>query len=606
MCRIFAAALIEGQVSFVLKTGLKRLEYGGYDSSGMATIKGNELQIKKGVGKLDEVDRAVRFDTLPGNIGIAHNRWATHGYPSVTNAHPQTDCKGQIAVVHNGVIENFYEIKEGLAARGHEFKSRTDTEVIAHLIEDYINVGKDFLNATISAVKELRGSYALAILYSGEPDKVILVKNESPLLLGIGNDGNYAASDPVAFVDHTNRIIHLEDGEIAVITPKNYAIYRVSDGVPISRETETVNIRVNDVDKGGYGHYMLKEIMEQPVAISYALNLQKPYLDVVSELIRRARITYLIGAGSSYHSCMAGSYMLSQIAALPTIPTVASEFIQQFGKTLNADSTVLLVSQSGETADVLKVASYARLKASTVISITNVISSTITRLSRAYIVQQAGPEIGVAATKTYTTQLLVFYQLAMEMARRYGAMTQAEESSYVKGLHELPHLASRVLESVDDPIKRIASELKNAGHIFFLGRGINTATAYEGRLKMLEISYIPSSAFSAGESKHGPIALIEKNSPVIFIAPDDSSRKVIMGNIMEIKARGGKAIIFGNETDSELKQASDEFIGMPPVDEMLSPIIYILPLQLLAYYTAVLKGYDPDKPRNLAKSVTVQ
>ncbi|MGC8558174.1 MAG: glutamine--fructose-6-phosphate transaminase (isomerizing) [Nitrososphaeria archaeon] len=606
MCRIFAAALVEGQVSSVLKTGLKRLEYGGYDSSGMATVNGNELQIKKGVGKLDEVDRAVRFETLSGNIGIAHNRWATHGYPSVTNAHPQTDCKGKIAVVHNGVIENFYEIKEGLAAKGHEFKSRTDTEVIAHLIEDYINAGKDFLNATISAVKELRGSYALAILYSGEPDKVILVKNESPLLLGIGNSGNYAASDPVAFVDHTNQIIHLEDGEIAVITPKNYKIYRVSDCMPISRETEIVNIQVNDVDKGGYGHYMLKEIMEQPVAISYALNLQKPYLDVVSELIRRARITYLIGAGSSYHSCIAGSYMLSQIAALPTIPTVASEFIQQFGKTLNADSTVVLVSQSGETADVLKVAGYARLKATTVISITNVISSTITRLSRAYIVQQAGPEIGVAATKTYTTQLLVFYQLAMEMARKYGTMTQAEESNYIKGLHELPHLASRVLESVDEPIKRIASELKNASHIFFLGRGINTATAYEGRLKMLEISYIPSSAFSAGESKHGPIALVEKNSPVIFIAPDDSSRKVIMGNIMEIKARGGKAIIFGNETDSELKQASDEFIGMPSVDEMLSPIVYILPLQLLAYYTAVLKGYDPDKPRNLAKSVTVQ
>ncbi|MDG6927967.1 MAG: glutamine--fructose-6-phosphate transaminase (isomerizing) [Nitrososphaerota archaeon] len=603
MCRIFAAALAEGPVGPVLKAGLKRLEYGGYDSSGMAAVDQGKLQIKKGVGKLDEVDKSVKFDELPGCIGIAHNRWATHGYPSVTNAHPQIDCTGKIAVVHNGVIENFFEIKERLAENGHEFKSRTDTEVIAHLIEDYIKKGMDFLNGTINAMKDLRGSYALAILYSAEPNTVILVKNESPLMLGISDEGNYAASDAVAFVDHTNRIIHLEDGELAVITPKSYKIYRISDGESVNHEIETVDISVSDVDKGGYRHYMLKEIMEQPVAISYALNLQAQYLDVVSELVRRSRITYLIGAGSSYHSCMAGSYMLSQISGMPTIPAVASEFIQQFGKTLNPDSTTILASQSGETADVLKVASYARLKASTVISITNVVSSTITRLSRAYIVQQAGPEIGVAATKTYTTQLLVYYQLAVELARKSGSITEA--NSYMKGLHELPRLAEKVLEDVSEPVNRLAAELKDANHIFFLGRGINTATAYEGRLKMLEISYIPSSAFSAGESKHGPIALIENNSPVIFVAPDDTSRKVIMGNIMEIKARGGKAIVFGDENDSELKQASDEFIGMPQIDEMLSPIIYILPLQLLAYNTAILKGYDPDKPRNLAKSVTV-
>ncbi|MEM3811310.1 MAG: glutamine--fructose-6-phosphate transaminase (isomerizing) [Conexivisphaerales archaeon] len=605
MCRIFAAALADGQVGPVLKVGLKRLEYGGYDSSGMATIDQGKLKIKKGVGKLDEVDRSVKFDELSGNIGIAHNRWATHGYPSVTNAHPQVDCTGKIAVVHNGVIENFLEIKEELAERGHEFKSRTDTEVIAHLIEDYIKKGMDFLNSTINAIKELKGSYALAILYSAEPDKVMLVKNESPLMLGIGDDGNYAASDPVAFVDHTNRVIQLEDGELAIITPKSYKVYRISDQGLVNHNIETVDINVNDVNKGGYRHYMLKEIMEQPVAISYALNLQIQYLDVVSELVRRSRITYLIGAGSSYHSCMAGSYMLSQISGLPTIPAVASEFIQQFGKTLNPDSTVILASQSGETADVLKVASYARLKASTIISITNVVSSTITRLSRAYIIQQAGPEIGVAATKTYTTQLLVYYQLAVKLAKKSGSITEMEINSYMKGLRELPRLADKVLKDVREPISKLATELKDAGHIFFLGRGINTATAYEGRLKMLEISYIPSSAFSAGESKHGPIALIENKSPVIFLAPDDASRKVMLGNIMEIRARGGKAIVFGNEVDSELKQASDEFIGMPQINEMLTPIIYILPLQLLAYNTAILKGYDPDKPRNLAKSVTV-
>ena len=606
MCRIFAATFKEGKVSPILKIGLKRLEYGGYDSAGMATINNGHLEIKKGVGKIDEVDKQVNFESLEGGTGIAHNRWATHGYPSVTNAHPLTDCTGNIAVVHNGVIENFLELKADLIEKGHEFKSRTDTEVVAHLIEDEIKSGKDFVDACLKAVKKVEGSYALAIIYSKEPDKIVLVKKESPLYLGIGSDGNFASSDPVAFVDRTNLMIPLEDYELAVITPYDHKIYSLKTETEITRKPVQIDIKPQMIEKGGYPHFMLKEIFEQPTSLYYAINIQKPYLEAISELMNRSKVNFLVGAGTSYHSCLAGSYMYSKIAGLATIPVVASEFIQQYGNTLDPDTSLLLVSQSGETADVLKVASYARMKASTVMALTNVVSSTITRLSRLYLVQQAGPEIGVAATKTYTSQLLIHLLLALEIGKRREKISENEINEYYSKIRSIPKIAESVLKDTDQKIKEVAEMLKDSSHIFYLGRGINTATAFEGRLKMLEIAYIPSSAFSAGESKHGPIALIEKNTPVIFIAPNDSSRKVILGNIMEIKSRGGKIITLGNAEDKELKDVSDVYVGMPESEDIITPILYVLPLQLLAYYTAVLKGLDPDKPRNLAKSVTVE
>jgi len=606
VCRIFAACLKGGKVSPILKTGLKRLEYGGYDSAGMATINKGNLEIKKGVGKIDEVDRIVNFESLNGNVGIAHNRWATHGYPSITNAHPLTDCTGEIAVVHNGVIENFLELKEELAENGHEFKSRTDTEVVAHLIEEEVKQGNDLVKACLKAIKRVEGSYALAIIYSKEPDKIVLIKKESPLYLGIGKDGNYASSDPVAFVDKTNMMIPLEDYELAVITPYYYKIYSIIDEKEILRNPVEIDIKPQMIEKGGYPHYMLKEIFEQPTSLYYAINLQKPYLYAIAELMSRSKVNFLIGAGTSYHSCLAGSYMYSKISGLATIPVVASEFIQQYGSTLDPDTSLLLVSQSGETADVLKVASYARMKASTVMSITNVVSSTITRLSRLYLVQQAGPEIGVAATKTYTSQLLIHLLLALEIGKKREKINENEYNDYHEKIRSIPKAAESVLKSTDQKAKQAAEMLKDSTHIFYLGRGINTATAFEGRLKMLEIAYIPSSAFSAGESKHGPIALIEKNTPVIFIAPNDNSRKVILGNIMEIKSRGGKIIALGTNEDKELKEVSDFYIDIPEADEVITPILYVLPLQLIAYYTAVLKGLDPDKPRNLAKSVTVE
>ena len=606
MCRIFAAALKEGRVSPILKAGLKRLEYGGYDSAGMATTIDGRLEIKKGVGKIDDVDKAVNFEALEGKVGIAHNRWATHGYPTVTNAHPLTDCTGNIAVVHNGVIENFLEIKQELEMKGHEFKSRTDTEVVAHLIEEELKEGKSFVQASFAAAKKLRGSYALAVLYAKEPDAIVLIKNESPLYIGIGKNGNFAASDPVAFADQANLMIPLEDKELAFITPHEYRIYSIETEKEIVKQPMSLNLTPQMIEKGGFPHYMLKEIFEQPVSLEYTRNVQRPYLEAAAEIMSRSKVNFLIGAGTSYHSCLAGSYMYSKLAGLATIPVIASEFIQQYGNVLDPDTSLLLVSQSGETADVLKVASYARMKASTVMAITNVVSSTITRLSRLYIVQQAGPEIGVAATKTYTSQLLVHLLLALEIGKRRGKISQKDYDEYYSKIKAIPKLAEQVLKSTEEKVKELAKELKDSTHIFYLGRGINTATAYEGRLKMLEVAYIPSSAFSAGESKHGPIALIEKNTPAIFIAPSDGSRKVILGNIMELKSRGARIITLGEEKDRELKEVSDFYVDMPEVDELLTPIVYVLPLQLLAYYTAVLKGLDPDKPRNLAKSVTVE
>jgi len=606
MCRIFAMASSKRQVAPVLKVGLKRLEYGGYDSSGMATIADGQLFVKKGVGKLEDVDKAVQFDSMLGKVGIAHNRWATHGLPTLVNAHPQVDCKGEVAVVHNGVIENFFELKEKLVKAGHDFKSRTDTEVVAHLVEDYMNQGQDFFGACLSTARSLKGSFALAIITKKEPDKLVVVKNESPLLLGLGEGENFAASDVVAFIDSTTRVIPLDDGEIALITPYSYEIHNISDGSKVEKRPVIMDVKVEQISKSNYEHFMLKEIMEQPISLRYTLELQKPYLDVLTELIDRARITYLVGAGTSYNSCLAGSYMYSSIAALPTIPSVASEFEEQYGRALDADSALLLVSQSGETADVLKVASFARLKASTVLAITNVVGSTITRITRAYIIQQAGPEIGVAATKTYTSQLLVHLKLALNLGRKRGKLSQLEMDQYEEAMKGLPLLTERILRSVQPKVKELAHELAAVPHIFFMGRGINTATAFEGRLKMLEVSYIPSTAYSAGESKHGPIALMEKGVPVVFVAPKDDSRKIMIGNIMEVKARGAKAIILGEEDDNEMRELSDFYLEMPPMMPVVTPVMYVLPLQLLAYYTALERGLDPDKPRNLAKSVTVQ
>ncbi len=373
----------------------------------------------------------------------------------------------------------------------------------------------------------------------------------------------------------------------------------------VSRKITIVSWSVEEASRGGYPHFMLKEIMEQPQSLRYALNLQEKYLEIVADLLDKSKNVYLVACGTSYHSCLAASYIYSYLAALPTIPVVASEFSQQYGRAVNVDSSVLFISQSGETADVLRAADMARNRAATVLAVINVLGSTLTRVARAYLHQQSGPEIGVAATKTYTGQLMVHLQLALTLAKRRGKVSQSEIDDMLEQMESIPYTMEWVLKDKQKLIERLAEKYLDKRHFFFLGRGINTATALEGRLKLLEVSYTPATAYPAGESKHGPIALIEEGFPVIFVAPRDSTRELIVGNIMEMKARGAKVITIGEEEDEELRSLSDDYIPMPPMHELLTPIIYIGPLQLFAYYTAVKKGLDPDKPRNLAKSVTV-
>lgn len=605
MCRIFGAVFKDGSVAPILRIGLKRLEYGGYDSAGIATIEANKIFVKKDKGKIDEIHRALNFDELPGNIGIAHTRWATHGAPSKINAHPHLDCSGEIAVVHNGIIENFLELKQELENLKHVFISKTDTEVVAHLIEEYYKRNRDFKQACFQAIRRLQGSYALAIISIHSKNTIVAARKSSPLLLGIGESMNFVASDAIAFLDKTRNAIPLEDGDIAFITQDSYEIYRLEDATPVKRRAIRIDWDLEMASKEGYEHFMLKEIMEQPISMRLSLGAQKQYIELVSDFMEKSTKNFLVGAGTSYHSCVAASYLYSKLASLATIPVIASEFIEQYGNAIDVNTTILFVSQSGETADVINAVDYARKKACTVLGICNVIGSTLTRMVRAYIHQQSGPEIGVAATKTYTSQLIIHLLLAISLARKRGKISQSEMDEIKEAISELPNLAEQILISKQRQMRDLAKIIADKNHVFFLARGIDYATALEGRLKLLEIAYIPSTAYPAGESKHGPISLIEKDTPVIFIAPNNETRKLIIGNIMEMKARNAMIITLGEQDDSELISLSDFYVDMPKIPSILTPILYVLPLQLLAYYTAVEKGLDPDKPRNLAKSVTV-
>ncbi len=524
----------------------------------------------------------------------------------MVNAHPHLDCAGRIALVHNGVIENFLELKEELLDKRHVFKSRTDTEVIVHLIEEAMKSEKSLLRAVMAAARRLRGSYALAVISVDEPDKIVLARNESPLAIGIGDGMNFAASDVAAFIEYTRKVIFLDNGEVGYITPTEARVFKLETGMEVEKRIVELDWTPEMAMKSGYPHFTLKEIYEQPHAIREALKTQEKYLDLITEFLDRGKDVFLLAAGTSYNACVAASYMFSKLARLATTPVIASEFIENYGKSIGIDTVILAVSQSGETADVLAAIEHARLSAATILGLTNVVGSTLTRVSRAYILQNSGPEIGVAATKTFTAQLTVLAQLALRLARKRGKLAQYEIDELKDELEKLPELVEKTLKISDEPVRRLAKELKDAGSIFFLGRGISYATALEARLKVMELSYIPCIAYPAGESKHGPISVIEPGYPVFFIAPQDSTRKQIIGNIMEMKARGAKIYCVGTEGDEELEENSDWWLGLPKVNEVLSPVIYVIPFQLLAYYLAVEKGYDPDKPRNLAKSVTVQ
>jgi len=607
MCGIFGSILKKGSAAPIIHAGLKRLEYRGYDSVGLATVDDGKLFIKKDAGKIDDVHRLLDLDAMPGRIGVGHTRWATHGAPYKVNAHPHTDCKEEVAVVHNGIIENFADLKAELEAAGHVFKSKTDTEVVAHLIEDSVKSGLSLAEAVRDAAKRLEGSFALAVVSTREPDKIVCARKESPLVVGINESEVYCASDIPAFLPLTKKALIIENGELVVLREGDYEIRRLSDWNVVPREPEVVEWNPEMAEKQGYPHFMLKEIYEQPDTLRNTLRLQNQFLDLMTEFLDRAGEVFLVACGTSYHACLAASYMFSKLAFLATHPIIASEFIEQHGRSVNIDSTILFVSQSGETADTLAALDHARLRAATVLGLTNVIASTLTRLARVYVCQQSGPEIGVAATKTFTSQLSVLAQLALRLAKKRGKVSHVEIEALEEKLEEIPGFAETILKTQSDKIKALAQKYSKSECFFYLGRGISSATASEGRLKLMEISYVPSIAYPAGESKHGPISLIEPGFPVVFICPKDDTHRAVVSNIMEMKARGASIIVLCEENDEEIKRYADDFIEVPKgIPEILSPILYVIPLQLFAYYVALERGLNPDMPRNLAKSVTVK
>jgi glucosamine--fructose-6-phosphate aminotransferase (isomerizing) len=606
LCGIFGCLIKEGKAVDLIVEGLKRLEYRGYDSTGVAIIDGDELQIRKDKGRIEEVVNELKIMEMPGKVGMGHTRWATHGAPSMVNAHPHTDGSGRIALVHNGVIENYMALKEELLDKGHNFLSRTDTEVIPHLIEEEMKSDIGLRDAILRVLRRLVGSYAIVVVTSLEPDKIYCARNESPLVIGNSSNGTYCASDVPAILPYTNMVAYLRNGEMAELDINGYKILKISDGSIVERPLEEIKWTLEMAEKQGYKHFMLKEIIEQPNSLRDCLRLQEQYVNLITQFLDRGKEVFLTAAGTSYHSCLAASYLFSKLSRLTTIPVVSSEFIERYGSSVGIDSIVLTVSQSGETYDTLKAIDHARMRAATVLGITNTVGSTLTRVSRAYIIQQSGPEIGVAATKTFTAQVLVFAQLALKLAKMRGKLSQDELDEMVIDLDKVPDWVEQTLVNNSEKVRDLANRLVDDNLFLFLGRGVSASTALEGRLKLLEITYVPTLAYPAGESKHGPISIVEDGTACVFICPKGETHSHILGSIMEMKARGAKIISVCEEGDKEVIRLSDEVIEMPKgIPEALSPIPYIVPLQLLAYELSLLKGLDPDKPRNLAKSVTV-
>ncbi|ASI99583.1 glutamine--fructose-6-phosphate transaminase (isomerizing) [Thermococcus celer] len=587
----------------VIVKGLKRLEYRGYDSAGIVTEDNGKLYIRKGAGRIDELKEKLGFLEMPGKRGIGHTRWATHGVPNDVNAHPQRDCTGKIALVHNGIIENFAELREELLEKGHRFESDTDTEVIAHLIEDELKSTGDFEGAMRRALLRLRGSFALGIIYADEPDRLYFVRNESPLVLGIGDGENFAASDVPAFLEYTNRVVFLDDREYAVVTRDSWVVKNLDTGEVVEKSVHEVEWSLEMAEKAGYPHFMLKEIYEQPKAVRDAIHGNAEVIRSVAEEIAKYDRIFIVAMGTSYHAALVAKYLFQRLAKKVPVVEEASEFRYEFEELVDEETLVIAITQSGETADTLAAMKLAKGKGAKVLAIVNVVGSMATRIADLTLYTHAGPEIGVAATKTYTTQLTVLTMLAVELARVLGTADGEELRKLEDGLKAVPELVEKVLTH-DESLRELAEALRERRDFFYIGRGVSVPTALEGALKLKEISYIHAEGLSAGELKHGPLALLENGVPVVAIAPGGKVFDKMVSNIEESKARG--AFIIGLGDRGELRKVSDVFIEMPEMDELLTPIVYVVPLQILAYHLAVLRGNDPDKPRNLAKSVTVE
>ena len=595
-------------VAPLIVDALKRLEYRGYDSAGVATVEHGEMARRRAEGKLVNLERRLDAEPLGGTIGIGHTRWATHGVPNETNAHPH--FSSGVAVVHNGIIENFAELRDELRADGYEFASQTDTEVVAHLVSRELDRGAQPVDAAFKALERLKGAFALAIMFKGDEDLLVGARNGPPLAIGHGDGEMYLGSDAIALAPFTDSITYLEDGDWAVVRRGEAQVYD-AEGKPVERQRQQSVGTALLVDKGNHRHFMEKEIHEQPEVISHTL---AHYVDFVTGRTRKLDLPFDFAAldriaisacGTAYLSGLIGKYWFERYARLPVDIDIASEFRYR-EMPLSKKSAAFLVSQSGETADTLASLRYCRQQGVPIGAIVNVRGSTISRESDVTLPTLAGPEIGVASTKAFTCQLSVLAALAVNAAAARGKIGAEEERTLVKQLGEAPRLASQVLK-LDRHIEKVARELSHYRHVLYLGRDTNFPLAMEGALKLKEISYIHAEGYAAGELKHGPIALIDENMPVIVIAPHDRIFEKTVSNMQEVKARGGKIILITDEEGARRSTIDAmETIVLPPVPEIISPIIYALPIQMLAYFTAVFMGTDVDQPRNLAKSVTVE
>lgn len=584
----------------ILIKGLKRLEYRGYDSAGVCVVDANQLKVIKKPGKILNLEKDPRLKKLRGNIGIGHVRWSTHGSPSEINSHPHLDCKGEIAIVHNGIIENYQVLKSILEKEGHKIISETDTEIIVHLIEKFYRGNLE--KAVMKALKLLEGAHGLAIVHKNE-NRIIAARKGSPLIIGIGKGEMFVASDAAAILRHTKKVVYLKDGEVANITRNKFRV-RNLDGKKIEKEVEKIKWTLGQIERKGFKHFMLKEIFEQPESLENALRGRvkqgkiKLSLDIEVNSIRRIII---VSCGTSWHSALIAKYLVEAFTKTPVEVDYASEFRYR-NPIIKRGDLVVGISQSGETADTLEAIRIARAKGAKTLGIINVVGSTISREVDSGIFLHAGPEIGVASTKAFTSQLITLAILALYIQQEKGNKIDKE---ILKELKNIPSKVKKILKNTDS-IKKIARKLKNSKGLLYLGRGVNFPIALEGALKLKEISYIHAEGYPAGEMKHGPIALVDKDMPVLFLATKSSTYDKIMSNIQEIKARKGRIIAVVNGSDKRIRKVADYIIEVPETEEYLSPILNVIPLQLLAYYIADLRGCDIDKPKHLAKCVSVE
>lgn len=593
----------------ILLEGLDRLEYRGYDSSGIAIQNHGRVQVVRSVGKIGNLQAKVANAPLAGQTGIGHTRWATHGKPTETNAHPHSDCTGSFVVVHNGIIENYSFLRQELQRRGHKFQSETDTEVIAHLLEE--NWDGNLESTLRKTISRLRGTFGLAVLSTHAPDTIVLARRGSPLLLGIGNGEMFAASDVSAILPHTNQVIYLEDEDLAVLRPCSYEITSLK-GVPIQRDQQTVEWNIAVAEKQGFPHFMLKEIFEEPEAVINAMRGRLLEADgtarlgglyPVREQLRAADHLIIVSCGTSYYAGLIGRYVLETTTDIPVEVELASEF--RYRKlNLRPGTVVLAISQSGETADTLAAVREAKNKGVTVLGLVNVVGSTIARETDAGIYNHAGPEIGVASTKAFVSQVTILYLLSLLLARNHNFSIN-EGRDFIAALRCIPGKIDRILE-MNDSIRKVAEKYARFRNFMFISRKYNYPIALEGALKLKEISYLHAEGYAAGEMKHGPIALIDPQFPTVCIAPRGNSYEKIVSNLQEVKARDGPVLAIATEGDKEIAHLADDVIYIPEIDEFYSPLLTVIPLQLLAYHVADILGCEIDKPRNLAKSVTVE